>query len=218
MSHQLLQCGVFLLKFDHFACCSEEILERSILEKLAASHAFAQSAKLSSFAESVQKSIEDTRGLAEELAYRGEIVSQSQRDIARNLGRLILDRHTIYLYADVISCFIQHNPSLTLDVETVRVGNLHCVCNRAAHKALLTNGQVLDTPDVCWENPDLDPLYRKVNTFLELKPRVDLLNSRVEVVRELLRCTCTAIAARVTVDGIATAWQEFAVLVRKRTC
>ncbi len=54
----------------------DEQLQRSILEKLAASHAFAQSSKLSSFAESVQKSIEDTRGLAEELAYQGEIVSQ----------------------------------------------------------------------------------------------------------------------------------------------
>ena len=49
----------------------------------------------------------------------GAIVSQNQKDIARTLGRLILDRHNIYLYADV-----------------------------------------LDAPDVCWENPDLDPLYR----------------------------------------------------------
>lgn len=140
----------FVYSQDELILCTkpsldEEQLQRSVLEKLAASHAFAQSSKLSSFAESIQKSIEDTRGLAEELAYNGEIISQSQRDIARNMGRLILDRHTIYLYADV-----------------------------------------LDTPDVCWENPDLDPLYRKVNTFLELKPRVDLLNSRVEVVRELL--------------------------------
>ncbi|EKX54689.1 hypothetical protein GUITHDRAFT_160493 [Guillardia theta CCMP2712] len=122
-----------------------EDLERSVLEKLAASHGFAQSSRLAAFAESVQQSIEDTRGLAAELAAKGDIVSQSQRDIARTYGRLILDRHTIYLYADV-----------------------------------------LDTPDVCWENPDLDPLYRLVNKYLELSPRVELLNSRVDVVRELL--------------------------------
>lgn len=122
-----------------------EGLERSVLEKLAASHAFAQSARLEPFAASVQKSIEDTRGLAAELAATGEIVSQSQKDIARTLGRLILDRHSIYLYADV-----------------------------------------LDAPDVCWENPDLDPLYRLVSKDLELAPRVELLNARVEVVRELL--------------------------------
>lgn len=122
-----------------------EALQRSVLEKLAASHGFAQSARLEPFAESVQKSIEDTRGLAAELAATGAIVSQSQKDIARTLGRLILDRHSIYLYADV-----------------------------------------LDAPDVCWENPDLDPLYRRVAKSLELAPRVELLNARVEVVRELL--------------------------------
>lgn len=119
--------------------------ERNTLEKLAASHGFAQSSKLSSFAESVQSSIIATRGLAAELAAEGSIVSASQKDIARNLGQLVLDRHTIYLYADV-----------------------------------------LDSPDVCWENPEVDPLYKLVETFLELSPRVDLLNKRVEVVRELL--------------------------------
>jgi len=124
---------------------SGEALDRSTLEKLAASHAFSQSAKLSSFGQTVQKTIEDTRGLAAELAELGGIKSKNQQDIAKTLGRLILDRHTIYLYADV-----------------------------------------LDTPDVCWENPDLDPLYRTVNKYLELTSRIDLLNSRVEVVRELL--------------------------------
>jgi hypothetical protein len=63
------------------------------------------------------------------------------------VGQLVLDRHTIYLYADV-----------------------------------------LDSPDVCWENPEVDPLYKRVVQFLELSPRVELLNRRVEVVRELLRC------------------------------
>eukprot|EP00960_Hanusia_phi_P034720 751251-Hanusia_phi.AAC.2 len=55
-----------------------EDLERSVLEKLAASHGFAQSSRLAAFAESVQQSIEDTRGLAAELAAKGDIVSQSQ--------------------------------------------------------------------------------------------------------------------------------------------
>jgi uncharacterized Rmd1/YagE family protein len=62
------------------------------------------------------------------------------------VGQLVLDRHTIYLYADV-----------------------------------------LDSPEVCWENPEVDPLYKRVVQFLELSPRVELLNRRVEVVRELLR-------------------------------
>jgi uncharacterized Rmd1/YagE family protein len=120
-------------------------LERSVLEKLAASHCYAQSARLEPFAESVQQSLEDTRGLAAELAETGAIESQSERDIARSLGRLILDRHSIYLYADV-----------------------------------------LDAPDVCWEYPELDPLYKLLCKSLELEERVVLLNARVTVVRELL--------------------------------
>ena len=113
----------------------EESAERNILEKLAASHGFAQSSKLSSFAEGVQNSIMSTRGLAAELASEGDIKSASQKDIARNLGQLVLDRHTIYLYADV-----------------------------------------LDSPDVCWEHPEVDPLYKLCESFLELSPRVELLN------------------------------------------
>lgn len=42
---------------------------------MAASHAFAQSARLEPFAESVQKSIEDTRFLAAELAATGITLS-----------------------------------------------------------------------------------------------------------------------------------------------
>ena len=93
----------------------------------------------------MQKYLEDSRELAAELAENGDIVSQSQKGISRTLGKLILDRHSIYLYADV-----------------------------------------LDAPDVIWESPDLDPLYKLVAKYLELAPRVELLNARVEVVRELL--------------------------------
>jgi len=150
-----------------------EGLERSVLEKLAASHAFAQSARLEPFAASVQKSIEDTRGLAAELAATGEIVSQSQKDIARTLGRLILDRHSIYLYADV-----------------------------------------LDAPDVCWENPDLDPLYRLVSKDLELAPRVELLNARVEVVRELL----VVLSGELQVFYFPPTIMSFGVRRRKSAC
>jgi uncharacterized Rmd1/YagE family protein len=122
-----------------------DALDRSVLEKLAASHGYAQSSRLEPFAASVQKYLEDSRELAAELAENGDIVSQSQKGISRTLGKLILDRHSIYLYADV-----------------------------------------LDAPDVCWESPDLDPLYKLVAKYLELAPRVELLNARVEVVRELL--------------------------------
>ena len=119
--------------------------ESSLLAKLTASHGLAQSVKLSSFEDSVQRSIEATRGLAAELAATGAIVSRSRRDIAMTLGNLVMDRHILYLFADV-----------------------------------------LDSPDVIWHHPEYDSQYRVVERYLELPQRVELLNKRVDVVRELL--------------------------------
>jgi len=117
--------------------------ERAILEKLAVSHAMAQSVKLSAFEDSVQNTIAATRHLPEELARYGSI-SQSRTEISKNLGRLILDRHQVYLHADV-----------------------------------------LDTPEFFWEYEAFEPLYRSAERYLELRQRAELLNKRVEIVREL---------------------------------
>jgi uncharacterized Rmd1/YagE family protein len=119
--------------------------DASVLAKLTASHGMAQSVKLSSFEESVQRSIEATRDLAAELAATGAIVSRSRRDIAMTLGSLVMDRHILYLFADV-----------------------------------------LDPPDIIWNHPEYDSLYRLVERYLELPQRVEMLNKRVDVVRELL--------------------------------
>jgi uncharacterized Rmd1/YagE family protein len=119
--------------------------DASVLAKLAASHGMAQSIKLSSFEESVQRSVEATRDLAAELAATGAIVSRSRRDIAMTLGSLVMDRHILYLFADV-----------------------------------------LDPPDIIWNHPEYDSLYRLVERYLELPQRVEMLNKRVDVVRELL--------------------------------
>jgi len=45
---------------------------------------------------------------------------------------------------------------------------------------------VQGSPDVCWEHPELDPLYKTVAQSLDIEPRTELLNKRVEVVKELL--------------------------------
>ncbi|GJD11730.1 Sporulation protein RMD1 [Galdieria sulphuraria] len=58
--------------------------ERAVLEKLAVSHAMAQSVKLSAFEDSVQNTIAATRHLPEELARYGSI-SQSRTEISKNL-------------------------------------------------------------------------------------------------------------------------------------
>jgi len=86
--------------------------QETILERLALSHALAQSVKLATFERSVQETIMETRYLPKELAVNGKI-SASRRDVQKNVGRLFLDRHNVYLYADLLD-----TPDYFWDYET----------------------------------------------------------------------------------------------------
>jgi len=121
----------------------DERRSEEILERLAVSHAMAQSVRLTCFEESVQKTVAATRHLPEEMARDG-MISKSRADVSRYMGRLITDRHAVFLYADV-----------------------------------------LDIPEFFWENERFEPQYRIAERYLELRQRVEVLNRRVEVVRDL---------------------------------
>jgi uncharacterized Rmd1/YagE family protein len=45
---------------------------------------------------------------------------------------------------------------------------------------------VLDTPEIFWSEPTLEPLYRAIRGYLEISQRVELLNQRVTVISDLL--------------------------------
>jgi uncharacterized Rmd1/YagE family protein len=44
---------------------------------------------------------------------------------------------------------------------------------------------VLDTPEFFWEYPELEPLYAITANYLDVETRVEVLNHRLDVVREL---------------------------------
>lgn len=48
------------------------------------------------------------------------------------------------------------------------------------------NGSVLDTPEIFWVEPQLEPLYQAVRTYLEMDQRVGLLTERLDVIADLL--------------------------------
>src|SRR5690242_14206817 len=48
------------------------------------------------------------------------------------------------------------------------------------------NGSVLDTPELFWVEPQLDPVYQAVRSYLEMDQRVGLLTERLNVIGELL--------------------------------
>ncbi|KAL1955865.1 hypothetical protein VTO42DRAFT_8023 [Malbranchea cinnamomea] len=47
-------------------------------------------------------------------------------------------------------------------------------------------GSVLDSPELMWSEPQLDPVYQAVRSYLEMDQRVGLLTERLEVIADLL--------------------------------
>ncbi|EGW31356.1 uncharacterized protein SPAPADRAFT_67423 [Spathaspora passalidarum NRRL Y-27907] len=49
------------------------------------------------------------------------------------------------------------------------------------------HGSVLDSPELMWAEPHLEPIYQATRGYLEINQRVDLLNQRLEVISDLLQ-------------------------------
>ena len=47
-------------------------------------------------------------------------------------------------------------------------------------------GSVLDAPELMWAEPQLDPVYQAVRSYLEMDQRVTLLTERLDVIADLL--------------------------------
>ncbi|KIV99387.1 uncharacterized protein PV09_08932 [Verruconis gallopava] len=48
-------------------------------------------------------------------------------------------------------------------------------------------GSILDTPELMWAEPQLEPVYLAVRSYLEMNQRVELLTDRLGVLEDLLR-------------------------------
>lgn len=49
------------------------------------------------------------------------------------------------------------------------------------------HGSVLDSPELMWVEPQLEPIYQAARGYLEINQRVELLNQRLEVISDLLQ-------------------------------
>lgn len=73
-----------------------------LMDKLSISHAFSQSVKLSVFETSIQKTIQNTKPLTEQLIANGKI-ALSRQELSRNMGALFAERHAINMHSDILS-------------------------------------------------------------------------------------------------------------------
>lgn len=87
--------------------------DHGILTKLACSHAIAQSVKIDSFEQTIQKTIDITKELPERLAEEGRI-SLGGKEIRKMMGRLFIDRSSINLHQELLDTpeFFWEHPDL----------------------------------------------------------------------------------------------------------
>ncbi|KZV84239.1 DUF155-domain-containing protein, partial [Exidia glandulosa HHB12029] len=57
-------------------------------------------------------------------------------------------------------------------------------------------GSVLDSPEMFWTFPDLQPLYDAARSYLEIPQRINLLNTRVEVLQDMLQLLKESVSSR----------------------
>ncbi len=94
----------FLFFFGDSAKISkDEIIlpNQDLFSRIAISHGLAQSVKLGTFESAIQKTINNTRQLPEDLAKFGKI-SLSKKEIRRKMGELFITRNSINLHFDVL--------------------------------------------------------------------------------------------------------------------
>jgi uncharacterized Rmd1/YagE family protein len=109
----------------------------------------------------------------------------------------------ISLFEELISSTIEETKDIPEIIsETGKIGMPHKEIMRKIGELFLlrTNinsvGSVLDSPEVFWSFPDLQPLYDACRSYLEIQQRINLLNTRVEVLQDMLQLLKETVSSR----------------------
>ena len=137
--------------------------------KLTMSHAIAQSTKLSFFEERMAVQMAEAQHVPKRLALTGEL-GMKREDVVKILGALFKSR------VDVNLCE-SNAVSMSSSTNTAVASNM------------------LDVPNFFWDSePTLHPLYAAVREYLEIKPRIQVLNERCRVFLDLAEILSDSIA------------------------
>jgi len=109
----------------------------------------------------------------------------------------------ISLFEKLISNTIEETKDIPeLISETGKIGMPHNEIMQQIGQLFLlrTNinsvGSVLDSPEVFWSFPDLQPLYDAARSYLEIPQRINLLNTRVEVLQDMLQLLKDSVSSK----------------------
>lgn len=140
--------------------------------KLAMSHAIAQSTKLSFFEERMNETMGDAKEVPKRLALTGQL-GLGRQEVVKILGRLFKSRVDVNL----CTCPLLSPPK---DRES---------------ELTKTASNILDVPNFFWDSePTLHPLYFAIREYLEITPRIKVLNERCRVFLDLAEMLSDSIA------------------------
>ncbi|KAF7323884.1 DUF155 domain-containing protein [Mycena kentingensis (nom. inval.)] len=120
-----------------------------------------------------------------------------------SLSHAISQSVKISLFEELISSTIEETKDVPEIIATTgKVGMPHKeIMQKIGQLFLLrtninTVGSVLDSPEVFWSYPDLQPLYDAARSYLEIPQRINLLNTRVEVLQDLLQLLKESVSSK----------------------
>ena len=144
--------------------------------KLTISHAIAQSTKLCFFEERMSETMQDAQHVPKNLALTGQL-DMTRTEIVKILGRLFKSRVDINLCKPPSPHFpYPHH---------------HAKQARTPHTA----SNILDVPNFFWDSePTLHPLYVAIREYLEIDPRIRVLNERCRVFLDLADILADSVA------------------------
>ncbi|KAF7300694.1 DUF155 domain-containing protein [Mycena chlorophos] len=120
-----------------------------------------------------------------------------------SLSHALAQSVKISLFEELISTTIEETKDVPEVIATTgKVGMPHKeIMQKIGQLFLLrtninTVGSVLDSPEVFWSFPDLQPLYDAARSYLEIPQRINLLNTRVEVLQDLLQLLKESVSSK----------------------
>lgn len=105
------------------------------LQMLAVSYGLSQAVKLSAFEQRIDRTIETTRAIPQELSDRGKI-SLARKEISKRIGALFIERNSVNLHSDILDApvFIWDHPEYenlyTMTINDLEVHSRTAVLNR----------------------------------------------------------------------------------------
>ncbi|EJD05487.1 DUF155-domain-containing protein [Fomitiporia mediterranea MF3/22] len=120
-----------------------------------------------------------------------------------SLSHALAQSVKISLFEMLISSNIEHTKDVPEIIsETGKVGMPHKEIMQQIGELFLLRmninlvGSVLDVPEIFWSYPDLQPLYEAARSYLEIPQRVHLLNTRVEVLQDMLQLLKESVSSK----------------------